>query len=189
MDRVRRAGQIALFLVIAMSAATVGSVRPASPATAERLAAAVSWPTSTLLVSEVMTGGASASDEFAEITNAGSVAIDLTGHELVYVTSSGGTVTRKAAWTTPTILEPGRHLLVANVLGIHAGIADATYSGGFAATGGVAADADRRVGQVVAGRRSSPIHRPSSRDARGLHVAFTASSLSLHGRSLANTAQ
>ena len=36
-----------------------------------------------------MTGGASASDEFAEITNAGPVPIDLTGLELVYVTSSG----------------------------------------------------------------------------------------------------
>ena len=87
-------------------------------------------------MSEVQTGGASASDEFAEISNAGPVAVDLTGYELVYATSTGSTVTRKASWSTATILEPGRHLLVANSAGIHAAIADATYSGGFAATGG-----------------------------------------------------
>ena len=34
-------------------------------------AAAVTWPTSTLVVSEVQTGGASASDEFVEIANQG----------------------------------------------------------------------------------------------------------------------
>jgi len=136
MDRVRHAGQVVLFLVIALSAGAFGSGPPAAPALAERHTALVTWPTSTVLVSEVMTGGSSASDEFAEITNAGSVPIDLTGHELVYVTSTGSTVTRKAAWSTPTILEPGRHLLVANVSGTYAAIADATYSSGFAATGG-----------------------------------------------------
>src|SRR6476469_4984934 len=99
-------------------------------------AAAVAWPTSTLVVSEVQTGGASASDEFAEISNAGAVAVDLTGLEVVYATSTGSTVTRKASWTAATILEPGRHLLIANSSGVFAPVADATYSGGFAATGG-----------------------------------------------------
>jgi hypothetical protein len=138
MDRVRRAGQFALFIAIALSVSPVGSGRPisAAPVAAGRLAAPVPWPTSSLLVSEVMTGGVSASDEFAEITNAGPVAVDLNGLELVYATSTGGTVTRKAAWTAATILDPGRHLLVANGSGIHAAIADAVYSGGFAATGG-----------------------------------------------------
>src|SRR6185369_15905588 len=84
----------------------------------------------------VQTGGASASDEFAEISNAGAVAVDLTGLEVVYATSTGSTVTRKASWTTASILEPGRHLLIANSAGVFAPIADATYSGGFAATGG-----------------------------------------------------
>ncbi|HEV8546647.1 MAG TPA: lamin tail domain-containing protein, partial [Candidatus Limnocylindrales bacterium] len=135
MDRVRRAGVTAPFLVLAVSAIVLGGSRTPI-ATTGQLAAAVTWPTSTLLVSEVVTGGVSASDEFAELTNVGPEAVDLTGFELVYVTSSGGTVTRKAAWTVATILSPGRHLLVANVSGIYAGIADATYSGGFAATGG-----------------------------------------------------
>ena len=98
--------------------------------------AAVGWPVSTLLVSEVQTGGASASDEFAEITNVGTAPVDIAGLEVVYVTSTGTTVTRKASWSSTTILEPGRHLLVANTAGIYASLADATYSGGFTATGG-----------------------------------------------------
>ncbi len=99
--------------------------------------AAVSWPPSTgLLLAEVVTGGASASDEFIEITNAASVPLELAGLELVYVTSSGGTLTRKASWSTSRTLDPGRHLLVANSGGVHAAVADATYSGGLAATGG-----------------------------------------------------
>ena len=57
--------------------------------------------------------------------------------EVAYVTSSGSTVTRKAAWTGSLPLAPGRHLLIANSLGIYAAQADATYSGGLAATGGV----------------------------------------------------
>ena len=139
MDRVRRAGSLALFLMIAAMA--IGSMPvvpagPSQPTVDGRLAAAVGWPTSTLLISEVMTGGASASDEFAELTNAGASAVDLAGLEVAYVTSTGGTVTRKATWPGPTILEPGRHLLIANTTGIYAATADATYSGGFAATGG-----------------------------------------------------
>ena len=97
---------------------------------------AVTWPASTVLVSEVQTGGDSASDEFAEITNAGGAAIDLAGLELVYVTSTGTTVTRKASWATTQLLAPVQHLYVANSAGIFASLADATYSGGFAATGG-----------------------------------------------------
>ncbi len=100
-------------------------------------AAAVTWPTSSgLLLAEVLTGGASASDEYVEITNAGSGPTDLAGMELVYVTATGGTITRKATWPASTIVEPGRHVLVANTAGIHAASADATYSGGLAATGG-----------------------------------------------------
>ncbi|HEX8024704.1 MAG TPA: lamin tail domain-containing protein, partial [Candidatus Limnocylindrales bacterium] len=97
---------------------------------------AVAWPPSTLLVSEVQTGGASASDEFAELTNVGLASVDLAGLEVVYVTSTGGTITRKASWSSSLLLAPGRHLLIANSSGIFGPLADATYSGGFAATGG-----------------------------------------------------
>jgi len=135
MDRVRGTGQAVLLLLVLASLALVGPTPSAARPPAE-LAAAGAWPTSTLVVSEVQTGGASASDEFAEISNAGAVAVDLTGLEVVYATSTGSTVTRKASWTAATILEPGRHLLIANSSGVFAPVADAKYSGGFAATGG-----------------------------------------------------
>ncbi len=101
------------------------------------LPAAVSWPPSTsLLISEIQTGGVSASDEFVELYNAGPDAVDLAGLELAYVTSSGATVTRKVAWSAPTSVGPGRHVLLANAAGIYATGADATYTGGLSASGG-----------------------------------------------------
>lgn len=121
----------ALFIVLSLAGVTFAAAAP-DPAPL----AAVSWPTATLLVSELQTGGASASDEFVEITNVGPTALDLAGLELVYVTSTGGTITRKASWSASTMLDFGQHLFVANTSGAFAGLADATYSGGFAATGG-----------------------------------------------------
>ena len=99
--------------------------------------AAVSWPTSgTLVVAEVVTGGTSASDEYVEVANAGSVPADLAGLELAYATSSGATVTKKASWTSQLLLAPGQHLLLANASGAYSSIADALYTTGLAATGG-----------------------------------------------------
>ena len=132
MERTRVAALAAMVVVLSVGGVAFASGTGAGP---EPLGA-VGWPPSTLLVSEVQTGGASASDEFAEITNVGADAVDLAGLELVYATSSGSTVTRKASWSTSLLLDPGRHLFVANTSGIYAGLADATYSGGFAATGG-----------------------------------------------------
>ncbi len=127
------------FVALAASALIVTLIgAPPTPLPATLRAAAVDWPVSTgALVAEVVTGGpASASDEYVEITNASASEVDLAGLELVYVTASGGTVTRKASWAGPTRLGPGRHLLVANGSGAFAAIADATYSGGLAAAGG-----------------------------------------------------
>jgi hypothetical protein len=131
-ERTRRAVLAALGVVLTVG----GAAFAAASDQGAGITAAVSWPTSTLLVSEIQTGGSSASDEFAEITNVGAGPVDLAGLEIVYVTSAGSTVTRKASWTTSLLLEPGRHLFIANSSGIYAGLADATYSGGFAATGG-----------------------------------------------------
>jgi hypothetical protein len=97
----------------------------------------VSWPvSSSLLLAEVMTGGASASDEYFELYNAAGSAADLGGCEVVYVTATGGTTTRKAAFDARLTLGPGAHLLVANAAGSFASLADATYTGGLAADGG-----------------------------------------------------
>jgi hypothetical protein len=90
-----------------------------------------------LLLSELVTGGSSASDEFVEIYNPGPAALPLEGLELVYVTASGATVTRKASWAAGAPEIPAhRHLLIANSAGIYAAIADAVYATGLAATGG-----------------------------------------------------
>ena len=89
MARARRAGLSALIVVV-LAAAVAGwggaGVR----------AGDVGWPPSTLVLSEVQTGGASASDEFVEVANQGAAPVDLLGLEVVYATSSGSTVTRKA---------------------------------------------------------------------------------------------
>src|SRR5205814_3341301 len=134
-------------LVVGFVLLGVAGVEPLALGTVQP-AAAVAWPVSTAaLVAEVVTGGASASDEYVELTNAGAATIDLQNTELVYVSSAGTSPTRKVAWTTSRPLVPGQHLLVANSLGVYAAGADATYSGGIAATGG--AVALRQIGGSV----------------------------------------
>lgn len=94
-------------------------------------------PPDHLVISEIVTGGASASDEFVEIYNPTAGFLPLEGLELVYVSASGATVSRRAAWDAGAPgLGPGRHLLVANELGSYAGIGDARYAAGMAASGG-----------------------------------------------------
>ena len=90
-----------------------------------------------LVVSEVVTGGASASDELIELHNPTTSALPLEGLEVIYVTSTGATITRRAAWEVGAPSVPaGGHVLIANGSGIYASIADATYASGMAATGG-----------------------------------------------------
>jgi hypothetical protein len=90
-----------------------------------------------LVVSEVMTGGASASDEFIELYNPTAAVLPLEGLEVVYVTATGATITRKASWAAGSSGLPARaHILIANSGGIFAGLADVTYASGLAATGG-----------------------------------------------------
>ncbi|MBA2701527.1 MAG: lamin tail domain-containing protein, partial [Chloroflexi bacterium] len=137
MEHARLAGRTALALLFAFVSPAWPPGLRVQPAAVS--AATVIWPISSLVVSEVQTGGGSASDEFVEIANQGSAPVDLVGLEVVYATSSGSTVTRKATWPASTILEPGRRVLLANTAGIYGAVADATYSGGFAATAGAVA--------------------------------------------------
>jgi predicted extracellular nuclease len=123
---------------IAASVALIAAIGPWSWSAASPggvLAASVAWPTATLVVSEVQTGGASASDEFVEIANQGSGPVDLAGLEVVYATASGSTVTRKATWAASTVLDAGRRILVANGAGSIAGLGDVTYTGLVVANG------------------------------------------------------
>lgn len=117
--------------VAAGSAQSVGSHLDAAAA------GQVAWPPSAgLLVSEVVTRGAAASDQYAEIYNASAGPLDLAGLELTYVTASGLTVTRKQSWTS-LLLPSHAHLLIANASGAYAGQADGLFSnGGFSTAGG-----------------------------------------------------
>jgi uncharacterized protein YdeI (BOF family) len=122
------AALVSLLVSVAALAATVSAGYAVTP---------VAWPISTgLVLAEVVTGGASASDEYVEIANAAPAPLDLNGLEVVYVTASGSTVTRKTSFTSPLPLAPGQHFLLANGAGIYGPLADATYSGGLAADGG-----------------------------------------------------
>lgn len=136
MGRARRSGFSAILVLLVLAGVTIATPPRSGEVAA---AAAVGWPPSSLLVSEIATGGASASDEFVELFNAGAGTTDLIGLELVYATASGSTVTQKATWTLPRPLAPGQHLLIANSAGAYATLGDATYSGGLAATGGAVA--------------------------------------------------
>src|SRR6188472_4243940 len=146
MVRARRAGRSALALIVAVGLLVGLPGRPVWPPTPVS-AAVVGWPASTLVVSEVQTGGASASDEFVEVANQGAAPVDLFGLEVVYATSTGSTVTRKGTWTSSLVLDPGRRTLLVNGSGAYAGGGYLVYTGGFAATGG--AIALRVVGGTV----------------------------------------
>jgi hypothetical protein len=124
-------GGFALAVILLSAVATAGV--SAAPLEAE-LAALVT--VDHVVISEVMTGGTSASDEFVELYNPGPVERSLDGLELVYVTATGATITRKAAWGPGAQIAGWSHLLIANDAGIFAGIADLTYANGLAATGG-----------------------------------------------------
>jgi hypothetical protein len=128
---------VASGLVLPPAAARTPRRAPARPAAVAPAAAA--WPVSTdVVVGEVVTGGGSASDEWVELYGRGPLAADLGALELLYVTANGGTVTRKATFGG-RILAPGERLLLANASGAWAGLADLTWSGGLAATGGTIA--------------------------------------------------
>ena len=132
MDRARRAGFTALIVVVMVAAPAGGRRRV--------LAGIVGWPPSTtLVISEVQTGGASASDEFVEIANQGRAGrpgrargrlrdvVGLDRHAQGDVAGIDDARPREAG--PRGAMAPG----------VYAAVADATYSGGFAATGGALA--------------------------------------------------
>ncbi|TMB50237.1 MAG: hypothetical protein E6J50_06170 [Chloroflexi bacterium] len=132
--RVLLAALLSLFITVLAIGPAIAQFEPiegagGAPSDADTL--------SHLVVSELVTGGASASDEFVEVYNPSPDALPLEGLELIYVSASGATVTRKAAWIAGAPLVPsGAHWLVANAAGLYAPMADTTYANGLAATGG-----------------------------------------------------
>ena len=131
-SRFRRHRSLPILVMVAVFAAAL------APVTMLEIARGVGLTAPNhLVVSEVVTGGASASDELIELHNPTTSALPLEGLEVIYVTSTGATITRRAAWEVGAPSVPaGGHVLIANGSGIYASIADATYASGMAATGG-----------------------------------------------------
>lgn len=73
-------------------------------------------PSPNLVISQVQAGGAAnANDEFIEIHNNGAAPVDLNGYRVVYRSAAGtNDVGPMAAWTTPTIIQPGQYMLIAS---------------------------------------------------------------------------
>ncbi|MDQ2854439.1 MAG: lamin tail domain-containing protein [Chloroflexota bacterium] len=133
----RRRLLAALASIVVLAFALDHAVAIRLPADPEAEAAMAAASLTHLVVSEVMTGGASASDEFIELYNPAAATLPLEGLEVVYVTASGATLTRKASWPAGTPgMAAGMHLLLANGAGVFAAVADVAYANGLAATGG-----------------------------------------------------
>jgi hypothetical protein len=132
-------GLLLLMVNSLVAGATVNLAAGGQPSLAQAPAeaAAATWPVSTgMLVSEVVTRAAAASDQYVELYNASAAGMDLAGLELVYVTASGLTVTRKQTWTS-LVVPAHAHLLIANASGAFAAAADGLFSnGGFSTAGG-----------------------------------------------------
>jgi hypothetical protein len=100
-----------------------------------------------LLLSEVLTGGTTAVDEYVRIEASGGLPVDLRDTELVYISASGLTTRRLVNLTIAGSLAPGDSLLLAHALGSFASSAQLTWSDGIASSGGVLQL--RRVGTPV----------------------------------------
>ncbi|MFM8177456.1 MAG: hypothetical protein ACKN9G_07000, partial [Candidatus Limnocylindrus sp.] len=90
-----------------------------------------------LLLSEILTGGTTAADEYVRIEASGGISVTLQGIELMYVSASGLTTRRLVSINTAETLSPGESILLANALGSFGVAARHTWSDGIASSGGV----------------------------------------------------
>jgi hypothetical protein len=82
-----------------------------------------------IVISQFQAGGAVPEDEFVELHNIGSTAVDLNGYRLVYRSANGtNDVGPFAVWTTSTIIQPGQYYLVASTAYDGGVTPDATYN-------------------------------------------------------------
>jgi hypothetical protein len=93
--------------------------------------------TATVRVNEVQTGtNSSAADEFVELVNTGTAAVDISGWKVVYRSATGTTDTTLATAPDSTALAPGAFYLVAGAAYSGSSPAEQTFSSGLAAAGG-----------------------------------------------------
>ncbi len=89
------------------------------------------------LISAVLTGATSASDEYVRIEASGSAGVDLSDVELIYKSASGITTRRLVSLASVGSLVAGGSLTVANAAGSFASTSQLTWVDGIASSGGV----------------------------------------------------
>lgn len=106
-----------------------GSPTPTPTATPTPSPTPTPGGTGAVVISQFQTGGGSPEDEFIELHNTGSTAVDLNGYRLVYRSAAGtNDVGPFATWTTSTILLPGQYYLVASTSYDGTAAANITYN-------------------------------------------------------------
>jgi hypothetical protein len=113
--------------VIASTLALLATPAPVRGATSGRAA---------LMFTEILTGAASASDEYVQIEATGEGVTPLSDVELIYRSASGLTTRRLVSLAALPPLAAGGRLLLANAAGSAAGQASLTWSDGIASSGG-----------------------------------------------------
>lgn len=88
------------------------------------------------MLTEILTGAASASDEYVQIEATGEGDTPLSDVELIYRSASGLTTRRLVSFAALSPLATGGRLLLANAAGSAAGQARLTWSDGIASSGG-----------------------------------------------------
>ena len=89
-----------------------------------------------LMLTEILTGAASASDEYVQVEATGEGNTSISDLELIYRSASGLTTRRLVNLATLPPLTAGERLLLANAAGSAAGRARLTWSDGIASSGG-----------------------------------------------------
>src|SRR5687767_1702808 len=104
------------FYAVFASLALLGFLAAPSYRSTARSVSTAALPSPNLVISQFQAGGAAnANDEFVELHNIGSTAVDLNGYRVVYRSASGtNDVGPFATWTASTILQPGQYYLIAS---------------------------------------------------------------------------
>lgn len=116
-----------LISVITSALALLATPAPVRGATSER---------APLMFTEILTGAASASDEYVQIEATGEGMTPLSDVELIYRSASALTTRRLVSLAALPPLTAGERLLLANAVGSAAGQARLTWSDGIASSGG-----------------------------------------------------
>jgi len=126
-------------VTLAFVSVLIGSMTTRHSEAASLPEAAVLSPN--LVISQFQTRGSAQEDEFVELHNTSSTAVDLNAYRLVYRSANGISDVQLATWTTATIIPAGGYYLIASTAYDGPAPANITYNSascqcGLSATGG-----------------------------------------------------